>query len=151
MRTIFGAGGPMVGRLSCSLLLSSRPAPPPLLGSIRVCRGSWEGLVQVVVWALVGTPNPGPFQASSSPPALPLSRCIESRSGTDGRLSRVLLHEQPSTSRADPVRARAPSRADPISCSQHPLAVQSAVEHSTAARNREAQIRSDAGPSSLIL
>ena len=47
----------MVGRLACSLLLSSRPAPPPLLGSIRVCGGSWEGLGQVVVWALVGTPT----------------------------------------------------------------------------------------------
>ena len=57
MRTIFGADGPMVGRLACSLLLSSRPAPPPLLGSIRVCGGSWEGLVQVVVWPLVGTPR----------------------------------------------------------------------------------------------
>ena len=73
MRTIFGAGGPMVGRLACSLLLSSRPAPPPLLGSIRVCGGSWEGLAQVVVWALVGTPSPGPFQASSSSPPAHLS------------------------------------------------------------------------------
>ena len=148
MRTIFGAGGPMVGRLACSLLLSSRPAPPPLLGSIRVCGGSWEGLAQVVVWALVGTP-------SLFRPLLPLlhsslSRCIESLSGT-AAFPAYYCTEQPSTSRADPVRARAPSRADLISCSQHPLAAQSNVEHSTAARNREAQIRSDAGPSSLIL
>ena len=142
----------MVGRLASSLLLSSRPAPPPLLGSIRVCRGSWEGLAQVVVWALVGTPNPGPIQASSSPPALPLSRCIESLSGTAAFPAYYCTSsEQPSTSRADPVRARAPSRVDPISCSQHPLAVQSAVEHSTAARNRETQIRSDAGPTDHVI
>ena len=48
---------PVVRRLACSLLLSPRPAPPPLLGSIRVCGGSWEELGQVVVWALVGTPT----------------------------------------------------------------------------------------------
>ena len=151
MRTIFGAGGLMVGRLACSLLLSSRPAPPPLLGSIRVCRGSWEGLAQVVVWALVGTPRSfsGLFLL---PPLLhsSLSRCIESLSGT-AAFPAYYCTSSNSTSRADPVRARAPSRADPISCSQHPLAAQSAVEHSTAARNREAQIRSDARPSSLIL
>ena len=135
----------MVGRLACSLLLSSRPAPPPLLGSIRVCRGSWEGLAQVVVWAV------GHAQVLFRP-LLPLlhsslSRCIESLSGTAAFPAYYCTStEQPSTSRADPVRARAPSRADPISCSQHPLAVQSAVEHSTAARNREAQIRSDARP-----
>ena len=71
MRTIFGAGGLMVGRLACSLLLSSRPAPPPLLGSIRVCGGSWEGLAQVVVWALVGTPTTQLLfrPLPSSPPA----------------------------------------------------------------------------------
>ena len=134
MRTIFGAGGPMVGRLSCSLLLSSRPAPPPLLGSIRVCRGSWEGLAQVVVWALVGTPRSysGLFLL---PPLLhsSLSRCsIESLSGTAAFPAYYCTsNEQPSTSRADPVRARAPSRADLISCSQQSTAVQSAVEHST--------------------
>ena len=75
----------MVGRLACSLLLSSRPAPPPLLGSIRVCGGSWEGLVQVVVWALValvGTPTTQVLFRPLLPPLLqPLSRCIETRSG----------------------------------------------------------------------
>ena len=138
----------MVGRLACSLLLSSRPAPPPLLGSIRVCGGSWEGLGQVVVWALVGTPSPGPIQASSFlSSCTPLSRCIESRSGTAAFPAYYCTStEQPSTSRADPVRARAPSRADLISCSQQSTAAQSAAEHSTAARNREAQIRSDARP-----
>ena len=71
VRTIFGAGGPMVGRLACSLLLSSRPAPPPLLGSIRVCGGSWEGLVQVVVWA---HPLPRSFSGLFFLPSCSLSR-----------------------------------------------------------------------------
>ena len=99
-----------------------------------------------------GHAQPRSFSGLFLPSCTPLSRCNESLSGKAAFPAYYCTSsEQPSTSRADPVRARAPSRADPISCSQHPLAAQSAVEHSTAARNREAQIRSDAGPSSLIL
>ena len=146
MRTIFGAGGPMVGRLACSLLLSSRPAPPPLLGSIRVCGGSWEGLAQVVVWALVGTPRSfsGLFlpSCSLSPGALSL---------VAGRTAAFPAYYCTSSPRqAEQTQCGLERRLEQIrSAARNPRSL--FREHSTAARNREAQIRSDARPSSLIL